>query len=204
MRALPQRAPKAAARAEAQRARILDAAQKCFIGEGFHAASMAHIAQTAGMSPGLIYRYFESKNAVVLAIIARELEGRRDRIAALRETADIAAGLVETFRQWRSREGCALSAALLLEMSAEATREPGIAAALRASDRLARGDFEAWLARPRAGGGQGLAPEAAEQRALLLQCLFEGLAVRAAREPDLDPATLQRALEPLVAQLLSA
>ena len=40
---------------------ILDAAKKCFIEHGFHAASMANIAETAGMSPGLIYRYFENK-----------------------------------------------------------------------------------------------------------------------------------------------
>ena len=35
------------ARAAAQRTRILQAAQKCFVEHGFHAASMATIAQTA-------------------------------------------------------------------------------------------------------------------------------------------------------------
>ena len=63
--------PRAAARADLQRARILDAAQRCFVESGFHAATMAKIAETAGMSAGLIYRYFESKNAIVLAIIER-------------------------------------------------------------------------------------------------------------------------------------
>lgn len=37
-------------RAEVQRERILCAAQKCFIEHGFHAASMANIAETAQMS----------------------------------------------------------------------------------------------------------------------------------------------------------
>ena len=46
------------ARAQAQRNRILDAAQKCFAERGFHGAGMALIADTAQMSPGLIYRYF--------------------------------------------------------------------------------------------------------------------------------------------------
>ena len=43
---------KAEARIGAQRERILTAAQECFIGHGFHAASMASIAETAGMSAG--------------------------------------------------------------------------------------------------------------------------------------------------------
>ena len=59
-----------ATRAARQRERILEAAEKCFIESGFHAASMAHIADTAGISAGLIYRYFESKSAIVRAIIS--------------------------------------------------------------------------------------------------------------------------------------
>jgi len=55
------------ARAAKQRERILDAAEACFIRHGFHAASMAHIAQTADMSAGLIYRYFDGKAAIVKA-----------------------------------------------------------------------------------------------------------------------------------------
>ena len=42
------------AKADRQRQRILDAAEKCFIESGFHAATMAHIATTAGISPGLM------------------------------------------------------------------------------------------------------------------------------------------------------
>ena len=66
--------PAAATRAARQRERILDAAENCFIESGFQAASMAHIAQTAGMSAGLIYRYFDSKASIVKAIIERHLE----------------------------------------------------------------------------------------------------------------------------------
>src|SRR3546814_5115905 len=60
-------ASKAELRTLAQRERILCAAQKCFVEHGFHAASMASIAETAEMSAGLIYRYFENKNAIILA-----------------------------------------------------------------------------------------------------------------------------------------
>lgn len=191
--------PKVAAHAEAQRARILAAAQKCFVEQGFHAAAMATIAETAGMSAGLIYRYFESKDAIVLAIIERELQERRARIAELHTSADLLARLVETFRELRSGAPDVLNAALYLETSVEATRVPRIAAAIRCSDRLTRGDFQDWLTRQPADGGLGLDRKEAEARALLMQILVEGMAVRAAREPGLEPARLRQALERFLA-----
>ncbi|MGD8359415.1 MAG: helix-turn-helix domain-containing protein, partial [Lysobacterales bacterium] len=75
-----------ATRKQAQRERILSAAQACFVESGFHAASMANIAETAEMSPGLIYRYFESKNAIILAIIDKQLTVLRRRIRELHST----------------------------------------------------------------------------------------------------------------------
>ena len=59
------------ARAQAQRNRILDAAQKCFAERGFHGAGMALIADTAQMSPGLIYRYFAGKSELIHGIVSR-------------------------------------------------------------------------------------------------------------------------------------
>ena len=59
---------KATLRAEQQRARILDAARRCFSERGFQGASIAAIAEAAGMSQGLIYRYFTNKAAIVRAI----------------------------------------------------------------------------------------------------------------------------------------
>ena len=185
---------KAAARAEAQRGRILDAAQTSFIDGGFHAATMATIAQRAGVSAGLIYRYFENKEAIVLAIIERELQRRRARIATLSAATDLVEGFVATFAEMHSGSAEAANAVLFLEMSAEGTRVPRIAQALEAADRRARQDLEAIFARDSSRGGMGLAPERAASAALLIQLLFEGLAVRATREPGLDPERLRRAL----------
>jgi TetR/AcrR family transcriptional regulator, repressor for uid operon len=53
---------------EAQVQRILDAATKCFVRSGFRGASMHEICGEAGMSPGALYRYFPSKEAVIEAI----------------------------------------------------------------------------------------------------------------------------------------
>jgi AcrR family transcriptional regulator len=78
--ALPPGTSRAQAHAGAQRARILAAATTCFAEHGFHAASMASIAEAARMSPGLMYRYFPSKSAIVLAIIERQLAESRAKI----------------------------------------------------------------------------------------------------------------------------
>lgn len=188
-------ADKAAAHAEAQRTRILDAAKQCFIADGFHAATMATIAARAGISTGLTYRYFESKEAIVLAIIERELVQARERIGKLHGSIDLVEGLVETFADFRSREPEIMSGALYLEMSAAATRDAEVAAAIRHADQLTRGDFQAWLERPVAEGGRGLPREEAALRATLVQLLVAGLAVRAAREPDADASALRAALQ---------
>src|SRR4051812_17630808 len=47
-----------------RRAEILAAAQRCFVRSGFHGASMQDICAEAGMSPGNLYRYFPSKEAL--------------------------------------------------------------------------------------------------------------------------------------------
>lgn len=189
----PGRPPRAdaAGRALRQRDRILDAAENCFIRDGFHAASMASIADAAGMSAGLIYRYFESKQAIVLAIIARQLAQQEQRLAALRSGGHLAQRATELWRDWSQRADTPMSAPLFLEMSALATRDDGIARAIADADRIGGARFHDWLRRQ--PGLAALDPPALEARALLLQCFIEGLAIRAVRAPDTDPAVVAEA-----------
>ncbi|HYC37013.1 MAG TPA: helix-turn-helix domain-containing protein [Usitatibacter sp.] len=194
--------PRIPERAEAQRTRILDAAQKCFIEQGFHAASMATIAETAQMSAGLIYRYFESKHAIVLAIIARELGRSRERIAALHTCVDLTSALLDAFRDLKSVEAMGMNAALHLETSAEATRVTEIGAAVRDADAQTRAEFAAFLMRPVAEGGLGMGSADAQRRALAMQIIVGGLVLRAARTPGVGARELRQALEPLVATLV--
>src|SRR5919204_83778 len=48
-----------------RRTQILEAALVCFGKRGFHQTSMHDISGEAGISVGLIYRYFENKEAVI-------------------------------------------------------------------------------------------------------------------------------------------
>lgn len=191
------------ARATAQRARILGAATKCFSEHGFHAASMASIAEAAQMSPGLMYRYFPSKSAIVLAIIDRQLEENRAKIGDLHASTEITSNLRRSFKQWQSEVPDAMNVALFLAMSADARHDPQIAKALRESDHLTRANLEDWLGRSKKDGGRGVRKNLAESRAILMQCVIEGLAIRALREPDLDFEKLAPALRQLFDRLLA-
>ena len=162
---------------------------------------MASIAETAQMSAGLMYRYFENKNSIVLGIIARQLEEKRAGIRQLHSSNDIAAALLAAFERWCARDSNVMNPALYLEMSVEATRNPPLAAALRAFDASMRDELQAWLCRDREEGGMGLAPALAAERALSLQCFIDGLAIRSAREPDLDRAQLRAIVQEMVAKL---
>lgn len=48
---------------------ILDTALELFAEKGFHTTSIEQIAKKAGISKGLTYNYFESKNAILDAIL---------------------------------------------------------------------------------------------------------------------------------------
>lgn len=195
---VPRKLAKTGPRAAAQRERILAAARECFIDKGFHGASMASIADTAGMSPGLMYRYFASKNDIVLEIIRRQLESARLHIRQMRGADEVTAGLIRFLEQGNADKLEAMHPALFLETSAEGSRDPQIGAAVLAADRQTRDDLLAWLAQRKPQQQTQIEP-----RAVLLQCLFEGLIVRAVRDPALDPDQLEPVLHQLIEQLLN-
>lgn len=52
---------------------ILVSLKKAFALKGFDGASMQDLAKSAGMSAGNFYRYFPSKDAIIAALVEREL-----------------------------------------------------------------------------------------------------------------------------------
>lgn len=196
------RTPQGEARAESQRARILTAAQKCFVEQGFHGASMASISETAQMSAGLIYRYFENKDAIILAIIERQLQVNRASIAMLQSGPDLANRLQEYFIYWRRGDPSAVSPVLFLEMSAQAGRNPQIAQAMADADRVIGADLHAWLLQSSRNQGRTLSEAQGLALQFTLQCFIDGLLVRAVREPGLDPSILEEGLKLFFLHLL--
>ncbi|MBB4683450.1 TetR/AcrR family transcriptional regulator [Amycolatopsis jiangsuensis] len=80
-------------RREAKRAEIVGAARRCFSRDGFHQTSMPDIAAEAGVSAGAPYRYFASKEEIILAIAGdafRLIFEPVERLAARARAASVA------------------------------------------------------------------------------------------------------------------
>jgi TetR/AcrR family transcriptional regulator, repressor for uid operon len=80
-------------------ARILDAAERCFVRAGFHRTTMQDVAAEAGMSPGNLYRYFPSKDAISAGLAGRDRARLAQDFAALAEAADFRAALAGIARK---------------------------------------------------------------------------------------------------------
>jgi len=194
---------KAAQRTRVQKERILNAAQSCFVDSGFNAASMATIAETAGISPGLIYRYFDSKNAIILAIIEQQLTESRRRIRELHSSENLAQRIVDYLAEPKTDENKLMDAGLYLEITAQAARDPQIAKALQRYDATVCSELSDWLCKSSEEGGYGLPRHIASSRALMLLCLIEGVKLRGPRGPAFDRLMLKTTLDDMLQSLFA-
>ena len=149
-----------------RRAHILAAARRCFVQDGFHGTSMQDLVDEAGVSSGAFYRYFPSKDAVIEAIAAENLE---QVVGVIRQsieeglTAEAAVGAVLEFVTARHAEDGFAAIALLVW--SEALRNPTLAELLRTAN---------------AAAGQLLSPRPASRRRRgpavndLLMCVLPG------------------------------
>jgi TetR/AcrR family transcriptional repressor of uid operon len=123
-----------------RRDEILAAAQRCFVRSGFHQTSMHEICAEAGMSPGNLYRYFPSKEAIIAGI------AERDRAEVAREFAnvDLSHGFFAVLEGMAKHHFAARpdeQVKLCTEVMAEARRNPEIARISAAFDA----DVHRWL-----------------------------------------------------------
>ena len=70
-------------RQEAPRERIIEAARKLFDAKGFHATTTAELATEAAVSIGQIYRLFEGKDDVILALVEENTHARIAKMHAI-------------------------------------------------------------------------------------------------------------------------
>ena len=77
-----------AASQEDRRRQILDAAVRTFAQKGYHASRVSDIAEQAGVAYGLVYHYFESKEAVLEAIFRDTWGVMLEAIHHVEETED--------------------------------------------------------------------------------------------------------------------
>jgi len=182
---------------------VLDAASICFAEEGFHGTSMAKLAKAAGMSVGHIYHYFDSKEAIIAAIVQQELAKQLEIFEELKQQDDVLKALIDRADQGLATRMDKRQAGLRLEILAEAGRNPKIAATLRAADEAARRTFREVVAKA-VGHRAAMSAADLEARIEVVIGVFDGMMIRAVRHPDLDKAAALRALKLAIRHLLTA
>lgn len=117
-----------AERRDQQTHRILEAAKRCFVLCGFQGASMNQICTEAGMSPGALYRYFPSKEAIVEAICEAARQQDADIFAKILSSKDVVDGVVLGAMAHIRFVHDTNAAAMFAEIAAEAMRNPAVEA----------------------------------------------------------------------------
>jgi AcrR family transcriptional regulator len=114
-----------------RRAQILEAAVVCFAKHGFHQASMHDISAEAGISVGLIYRYFQNKEAVIAAMADRHKNEINELVERARQAPSLLEALEILFTAHCSEDSPKVISAFVVDLYAEASRNPQMADLVR-------------------------------------------------------------------------
>lgn len=100
---------------------IIEAAESCMRENGFHQTSVKSIASQAGVSVGLIYKYYESKEAIIEALVSKVVKHMIKLLNADFEKIAHLGGITYSVQDMVPPE-LEKNIALLLEVSSEAMR----------------------------------------------------------------------------------
>jgi AcrR family transcriptional regulator len=192
---------------DGQRARILNAAIGTFAQLGFQQATIQDVCQTAGISHGALYRYFPSKESLVIAT-AEKL--RQDFLSGLEQAAenDISFDQLVQGRpgsyDWTEAPGASYYLALSVQWWAEATTNETM------REVLVDGFFDVWrkaLAAiiERAQGRGEIRPDIdAHALGRVLLSIYYGLVLQKALDPDVDVSAYEHASQALMSGALKS
>src|SRR6266568_4547250 len=170
---------------------ILDAALVCFAKRGFHQTSMHDISAEAHISVGLIYRYFENKEAVIGAMAERH----KSEIHAVLERAKQAPTLLESLEILFTAHCCEdapqVVSAFVVDLYAEASRNQRVADLVRDVLQTAMDGVTDLIARsPEAeSAAHGLKPH---ELAELIFAVSRGMLMRDVLQPQTMTAAERR------------
>ncbi|WAC28593.1 TetR/AcrR family transcriptional regulator [Ancylobacter sp. SL191] len=195
-------AKRAPARRPEPRRRVLDAAIICFTRSGFHGTSMQQICAEAGMSPGGLYRYFPSKESIILAIIEEESAARATLIDVLETAPSFVEGIARMGAALFSREAPAVCLELGPEIYAETARNPALKPTFDAVETEMN---EAILRCFRVAQAKGEvdADLDADTVMLLLGAIGDGLVLRNRFDPDVPLDRMMPQIAQLIARMLA-
>jgi TetR/AcrR family transcriptional repressor of uid operon len=185
----------------ARREHILDAALKCFAHGGFHATTMQTICREAKVSPGALYVYFDSKEALIAGLCERDRAEFAERFAKLATAPDFLEALAAIGEHYFIDES-AEKQRFVVEMGVEATRNPRIAEIFMGVDQYCSDSFEALFRRLQDEGR--IAPRTEIPTLVkVFNILGDGMFWRRAIDPSTDMAAVLPVLINLIGTLLN-
>lgn len=179
-----------------RRTEILDAAERCFARSGFHQASMQDICGEAGMSPGNLYRYFPSKEALIAGISERNRAEAVASFAMVDEAPSFFDGLAGLARHHLVDRSDA-EVGLCAEIMAESRRNPEIARLYHDIENDIKARMAAMLRRA-VERGEIRADLDIDAAVTVLMVLGDGMSWRRSIEKDFDA---ERAL-PMILEMV--
>lgn len=195
---MPKLAPKTQ---HARREHILDAAERCFISKGFHHATMDDICREAQVSPGALYTYFVSKEALIIGLCEREKDRFGKELAKMTEATDFLAALQCMAEQYCCNEPIE-KVRLHVEIGAEAGRNALIGNTVRSIDKAVNGGFIELLERERDQGR--IKPKVPIEIIVgAMRALGDGLFLHRSLDPHFDPKSIIPAMMTMIEALLA-
>lgn len=117
-----------------RRKEITLAAERCFAEKGLRQTTMQEICEAASISAGTLYHYFPSKDDIISALAEEEGQENRELLTYLRGEKDVVKGLKRATPDIIKSLSDPMSAKLLIEIAAEASRNPEIGAPFQAME----------------------------------------------------------------------
>ena len=185
---------------EARRQHILNAAETCFAQYGFHGTRMQHICAEAKISAGALYIYFDSKEALIAGICARDRARFTERFAPILEADDFLGALTEMANTYLC-EDPSHRLAMHLEIGAEAARNPAISEMFAACDTQIRNGFAQLFNQLKADGRIDPAVSL-DDLVRTVMVLVDGIMWRRTVDPDFDAGTMVPAVLQSLALLI--
>ena len=184
---------------EARRQQILGAAFACFARDGFHQTTMQNICREADLSPGAVYRYFDSKEAIIEASCEAEQQATATHFTAARQKGDtlqVLDELVSVYFIGIDRPESDSQIRLNLQVWVEALRNPQIKDTVHRCREDVVGHIEEIIRRAQERGE--INPDLGSNAvARVLMSTYDGLVLQKSIEPDLDVGKYAEALKAL-------
>ncbi|VAW17178.1 hypothetical protein MNBD_ALPHA11-2105 [hydrothermal vent metagenome] len=117
-----------------RKTQIIRAAASCFAKKGIHQTNMQEICEAANISAGALYRYFASKDAIILAMAESEKNANEHLITHLDNSVDVVEGLCQALPSIVAILSNREYGRLAIEISAEASRNSAMAKLFQSND----------------------------------------------------------------------